>query len=520
MLGFDLGSHELKIASWDGNSISSCIAVEMPDNLVNAGSVISYDALADFIKETVKSNGIRGKDSAVILPSGNVYLRRTVIPFMDDAQLAVNLPYEFKDFLTMDKTRYYYAYTINSTENDEEGKPVQMDLTAAAVAKTTIEDYRTMFRRAGLRLKYAIPAEIAFSNLLRQHGGEETEYCILDLGHASTTLDIFTGSVFETTRTMDYGLVDVDVRIADEFGVDRHIAHTYKESNYRGCLNITAAESIYHAISADARKAINFYGLSNRDSNIEKVYLAGGGSCLQTLETILGEDLGMQIGKIAELLPPVVGEPENASKFAAAIGAALADGFNLAQKEKSQFRPQLMIPLLLAVLALVGLFAKFAVYDRYQKLNDAQGRLSQLKSEEAALLSSMADYDDVQQEYNKYSVGWMTDDEKALVFKSDMLKLMEEELAPGGRITEIASSGNVLTCKIAGITLDETSSIVNKLYERGDVLNVAVSSAQSEETPYVTTVVDEAGEEVEQSTIGSLVSISVTMAKTEEGGQN
>lgn len=521
MLGFDLGSNELKIASWDGKKLSSLVSVLMPDNMIKSGSVVSYDALADFIKETLKEQGIRGKDASVVLPSGSVYLRRSVIPFMDEAQIRVNLPYEFKDFLTMDKSKYWYAYTVNSTEKDEEGKDSQMDLTAAAVAKDTIDEYRYMFRRAGLRLKYAIPSEIAFSNLLSANNGEsKPEYCILDLGHSSTQLEIFTGSVFETTRSMDLGLADADERIAAEFGVDRHIAHAYKESNFKDVNSSASSESIYRAIASDARRAINFYGLSNRNSNIEDVYLAGGGSAIPQLASVLEEELALKVHAIADLFPPVSGEVENLSKFASAVGAAMAEKFNLAQKEKSQFRPLVLIPSLIVVLGLVGLFGKFAVVDRFEKLSAVQAQLSMLRSQESELESQLADYDQVAAEYRRYSVGWMTDAEKGLIFKSEVLKLVEDELASRGRVTEIASSGNTVTCKVAGISLDDASLIVNKLYEKENVSNVSVSRAESEKVPYVYKVVNEAGEESEQSVLESVISITVQMKKVAEEGKN
>ena len=195
MLGFDIGACELKLVQWDGSKVRRALTAPMPDNLVKNGVIISYPAMADFIKETARENRVSGRDCAVILPASHAFLRRITVPAMTEEQLRVNLPYEFRDFLTLDKDKYFYDYAVNSLDRDEEGTPKQLDLTAAAVPKEVIEDYRDMFRRAGFRLRTAIPVECAYANLLRAHGDTEgKEFSFLDLGHTAARLHIFSGT--------------------------------------------------------------------------------------------------------------------------------------------------------------------------------------------------------------------------------------------------------------------------------------------------------------------------------------
>ena len=48
---------------------------------------------------------------------------------------------------------------------------------------------------------------------------------------------------------------------------------------------------------------------------------------------------------------------------------------NLAMREKSQFAPAKLVPLLLILIVLAGLFGKFAVADRLAKVDRAQAEL-------------------------------------------------------------------------------------------------------------------------------------------------
>ncbi len=323
-IGFDIGACEMKLAQWDGSAVRRTVTAAVPDNLVKNGVIVSYPAMADFIKETARERRLSGRDCAVILPASYAFLRRVTMPAMTVEQLRVNLPYEFRDFLTMDKDKYFYDYAVNELTHDGEGKPLQLDLTAAAIPKEVIEEYRDMFHRAGFRLRTAIPVECAYANLLRLHGDiGGREFSFLDLGHTAARLHIFTGSRFEATRVIDIGLSAVDEAIADAMGVDEHIAQTYKNSNHQGVQTLEGAVGVYSAVALDTRKAVNFYGFNNRESDLRDLWCCGGGVHIPALLEAIAQSVELTIHDAAELLPPAAPGVERLSACAAAIGAAI-----------------------------------------------------------------------------------------------------------------------------------------------------------------------------------------------------
>lgn len=174
---------------------------------------------------------------------------------------------------------------------------------------------------------------------------------------------------------------------------------------------------------------------------------------------------------------------------------------NLAMRRKSEFHPKRLVPLLLVLFLCAALFGKFAVSDRLQRVNEAQARLTALQSQKTDLLAATADYDEVAERYRLYSVGWMTEEEAALVDRVGMLDLIESELMGKGRVLGLTASGNLLSVQLSGITLDDTSTIVERLYQRDDVVNVSV---------YTATTAEETGS-------NAAVSLIVTM--TAEGGE-
>lgn len=323
---FDIGESQVKIVSLSGGSVKKCQALELPDNVVSNGTVLSMDALADFLKEASPKGALARKDAAVILPDRLVFTRNVTVPPMTDAQLEYNLPFEFKDYLNQEKSRYYFDYAVQAIPKNEAGEPEEMQLFACATLKSTIEDYRAMFHRAGFKLKTALPEECAFGNLAKYHAkknpGRVEDLCIVDIGHKGIRLYIFRDGHFRTRRAVDLGLWDLEQQIAAERGVDPHMAHTHLLSDYQDALTQDSSLELYNRMAVEIMKAVNFYNYNNREQTLRSVYLCGGGAAVEPLKETVTRVTGLKLSNIAELLPG--GETmETPWLFARAVGCGL-----------------------------------------------------------------------------------------------------------------------------------------------------------------------------------------------------
>lgn len=338
-LGLDIGTGSLKLALCDEKGVRRLAVEALPDNLVREGEIVSFEAMADFIKETLRKHRIAARRCAMILPTGMAFLRRLTMPVMDVDQLRINLPYEFRDYVTASKDQYFYDYAVNEIrQGEEEGAAGEMDLLAAAVSKQVVAEYREMCRRAGLKLRIAAPTECAYGNLIHAYTLEHPdqagqEYCILDLGHAATRLHIYTGSRFEATRVVEIGGTTVDSAIAGAMSVDEHVARTYKEANHEKAQALEEPRSVYTNIAIEVMKAINFYGFNNRESDLQHIYYCGGSAKIGLLLDAIAETgelrrqtqtTGLTLHNIEELLPPIEGdEKPDAGLCAAAVGITM-----------------------------------------------------------------------------------------------------------------------------------------------------------------------------------------------------
>ena len=140
-----------------------------------------------------------------------------------------------------------------------------------------------------------------------------------------------------------------------------------------------------------------------------------------------------------------------------------------------------LIPALVLVLIIGALFAKFAILDPLAKRDVALGELTDKQTQLALINGKLTGYEELAQQYGRYSYGWMNETEVNMVSRMDVLQLVEQEIATKAIIDNMAVNNNVLTLNIHGITLEQASTMVRSLEERGLVESAAVYNAVAEQ---------------------------------------
>lgn len=321
LVALDIGESQLKLVLYAGGRIKKAAAVPVPDGLVKNGEIVSMDAMADVLRRAAKENGIPRAAAAVLLPQALVYTRTVDVPPMTDAQLCYNLPFEFRDYLTQEKSKYYFDYAVLGHSQTEGGERLQ--LFACAALKATIEAYRAMLRRAGFRLKLAIPEQSAYAALIRAQKAAQTEdCCFVDLGYNAARLQFLRSDAPVNQRTIGLGLADLVRSVSERRGVDEHLARKYVDAGFEGVLTEPESLELYHRMAVEIMKAVNFYNYNNREKSLQRIYLLGGGALLAPLREAVAEMTRLELHSAAELLPQ--GQlPQTPELFVRAAGCAL-----------------------------------------------------------------------------------------------------------------------------------------------------------------------------------------------------
>lgn len=324
--GVDIGDSSIKLAVCDGDTVTKVVIEALPDGLVVDGRVVSHDAMADFIKSVVRNTGGVPKDVAFVVPAVDSLFRRLLLPAMTEKELRLNLPYEFRDYISQGKDRYIYDYSMLGMENDPDGQPESMHLLAVAALKQSIADYTEMFHRAGLKLKVALPEQAAYQNLVGGNARALANCCVIDFSHHVTKLHFFLDGAYDVARTIEIGGIDIDRAIAQAFDVDEHVANQYKRSDYEESQRCAPASAVYQSIAVEIGRALNFYGFNNPNTTIEVAYCCGGGSLLKPLVEEVAAHADIRVASIADMLPPSRVPVEEAVRCPVAIGATMKAG--------------------------------------------------------------------------------------------------------------------------------------------------------------------------------------------------
>jgi len=321
IIGVDLGVSEIKFAVLNGSALEKTVRVQTPENLIRNGMPVSPEAMAVFLKKAAAENGLRSRAWALSLSPSQSFTRCVTVPLMSIDQLELNLPYEFRDYITQGKDKYQYDYAVLEKRQGQDGAGDELDLMACAALKSTLLELQAAFRQAGLRLKRIIPEEFAYRNLLRRTLPEgEEPVCLIDLGHLSTRVHIFRGERFEVTRVIDMGGAYQDNVIAELLGDAPFLARTRKQANQDGILEQEVCLEVYRSIALEVMRAINFYNYDSQAS-LENIYVMGGGALNPYLLQELESTLSVEIKDASELLPG--GKTGDLScLFTAAAGAA------------------------------------------------------------------------------------------------------------------------------------------------------------------------------------------------------
>ena len=319
MIGVEFGSNTLKLAVCAGSQVKKMVVTPMPEDLVREGRVTSVPAMVEFLKAQLKENGIRGGNCAMVLPSQLVIAHHVSMPLMSESELKLNLPFEVRDFVGKDGAKYDYDYSVISVQDNV------MNLYAAAVRKDVVEEYYSIFKKAGMTLKIAIPVEMAWANLIAGAENVPNKLCIVDIGHNTTRVNIFVDGNFVMGKEIDMAGALIDQTIADEQQIDPYAAHIRKEANMNRVLSSDSLNEAYQALAVEIVKILNFFMYSDNTPGgpLQHLYYCGGSSVIEPLRTALLKSTGMTQHHITRLVNMDDVVADQALYCAMAVGAAI-----------------------------------------------------------------------------------------------------------------------------------------------------------------------------------------------------
>ena len=156
--------------------------------------------------------------------------------------------------------------------------------------------------------------------------------------------------------------------------------------------------------------------------------------------------------------------------------------------DSTQFTPRTAVMLVL-VLLFAAVFCKFAVIDVMGAASQAESRVSAAQAQLSTLQAANADYNEVQAEYDKIGVSGLSEDERALADRGDVIELIENTASQLGSLQAVRVSGNTMELQFSDRTLHDVSRLMQVLESKDIVAGVSVSMAKTDEKTDVVSLV-------------------------------
>lgn len=327
-VGIDIGGSVVSLALRERSGVRLA-SRRLPENAMGEEGAVAPAVMADLLKEVRREEGIRARDCVLVLQESQELFHHATLPPMTVGELTLNLPYEFRDYITDDPESYAYDYALDSIERDEDGKPTSMAIYAAAAKRDLTDQAAAIFRKAGLRLRVAVPAQMAYMALLHDHilrhpEDASRDVVLANIGYDQTVITLLGGEHFEGSRTVEMGVRDIDQAIADLRGVDLHMAATYRANNFEGVLDQGAVSSVYDQLVFEISKVVNFYNFSNPDKDVQTLYLLGPGVLVDELVGAIGGAFSYPVWLATSLMPEELRANQAAATCALAYAGLLA----------------------------------------------------------------------------------------------------------------------------------------------------------------------------------------------------
>lgn len=200
---------------------------------------------------------------------------------------------------------------------------------------------------------------------------------------------------------------------------------------------------------------------------------------------------------------------------------------NLYFKADRTTKPATVALYVIFVAVVLAGLSKVLIYDLWLKVEDARVALAAVQYQLNNAMAELTDYDEVKQEYQRYSA---TDEERAQVDRTEIVRLIDENIASVAKVHTYTVSGMQINVAIDNVTLSEVAEIVRLLEASPIVVSTVVNTAATTENtaaeniltetadmaPEAGAVTDEVNIDTAENKDGDLVSANIMIELAKE----
>jgi len=409
----DIGTNSVKVLQLDLTQAEITIvnSGERSYPRQSATEQISDEVVMDTLSQLLQDRVIRTKPVAVAVPRQSVTVKKLVglptsatdddIDKMVPIQVDPELPFAIEDAI-------YSAYNIKHS-------PEGVSLEVVAAKKTSIERYVYIAEQIGLKLNAIIPSTFATYGLVFDQFKEQLAgktIAVADIGAGMTDICIIQHGRLDFSRSITLGgnsltqLYETQNNLSFEEAERLKISEADLASYEEDTLTHQWGKNLAAQIDQSLRAFKGEGGSSNSD--IDALWLCGGGSLTPGLSGYLDDKLGLEVSlwnPVQEINPPEEGL-HNGLSVALGLGVIGAAGekraptvnANLLPKEIGQRAERvrrkltMIVAAAAAFLIIAGAGLAFMMWQhtKTERREEVEGKLTKLEQKDETLQAMVA----------------------------------------------------------------------------------------------------------------------------------
>lgn len=313
VVSFDFGSESIKVVEGryvrEQLQISNCFSVQTPQGALEDGRIVNMSLLVTALSKALSDHGVKAKDGIGCLNSTQIINRELLIPVVAPEEMETVVRYEIQQFLPINLSDYLIQYVIlGETEVMGESR---LKLNVITFPEKMARSYYDLLKELGFK-PYALDVSYNAMSKLAQHGSlleqvttPEGTVAFVDMGAQSIDLNIFTDGNIQFTRLIKSGgaIIDEKLNQLPEMSIKSAVslkqeADLTREASdmMQRIITISIDEMLY-----ELERVLQFYRNKAVGNQIDHIYVLGGLSHLNGLESYMENRLNTSVSKIKDI---------------------------------------------------------------------------------------------------------------------------------------------------------------------------------------------------------------------------
>lgn len=312
ILGLEIGNSNMKLleCTIKGNKyiVENSRIIQTPPESISDGVIWDTNKISQILEQEIKQKKYKATELVMVIKSSEIITRDIRMDKMPAKDLKGILELQYHEYLLVDISQYQVTYKVVREVSTGEG--VEQEILIVAAPNKIIDPLIEIGDQLKMKIKSINIASDAVANLFRDDGFvmdmRERSAMVVDIGAISTTVTVISGGVGVLNKNIKFGLKELDTIIAATFSSNQIGDLERFKVKYGGVFEEDPEGDIYNQFISSSvkplleeklvpeiRRLLQFHFSRGKHDPIEKIYLIGGGGCMQNIDTYMSDLIGI-----------------------------------------------------------------------------------------------------------------------------------------------------------------------------------------------------------------------------------